>query len=249
MLYDFLNSLHCVVQNESSDYRAILGEWSKKDYHIAFMPAINWYSGTYNLFDQKAGIDGRNMIWLIPAGQSRFVWLPTLKQKVEDYYETDEIEIDEHVHFPGIDAEEFEECILLHSNDLQDNPEHTILGANVLLFCLSLSSGRSTLLFILLDHQDTCWKRIIEEYEISLTWLVDSGRGMGDYYTCVNLYQLMTVTSHRNTLPALYFKGLYNKDKVPDGFKFLYAMLSQMDTDGHDKWRSFSAVYATGWNE
>lgn len=40
MIYDFLNSLRCVLQNEASDYHAILDAWSKKDYHIAFMPAI-----------------------------------------------------------------------------------------------------------------------------------------------------------------------------------------------------------------
>lgn len=248
MIYDFFNSMHCVLQNEASDYRVICDAWSKKDYHIAFMPAISWYSGTYNLFDQKAGVEGRNMIWLISAGQSGFFWLPTLKQKVVNFYETDEIEINDHISFPGIEAERFEECILLHSNDLQDNPEHTICGANVLLVRLSLSSGRNTLIFILLDHQDTCFKRIIEGYDISLTWLVDSGRGMEDYYTRVNLYQLMTTTSHRNTLPALYFKGLFNKGEIPDGFRFLYAMLSKPDTDGYDKWQYFSAVYDTGWN-
>ena len=248
MIYDFFKNLRCVLQDEVSDYRAILDAWRIIDYHIAFMPAIFWYSGTYNLFDQKAGTDGRNMIWLIPAGQADFFWLPTLKHKVMEFYETDEMEIDDHVHFPGIKAEEFEECILLHSNDLQNNPEHTILGANVLLVRLSLSSGRDTILFILLDHQDTCWKNIIEKYNVPLNWLVDSGRGTEDYYARVNLYQLMKNTSNPDVLPALYFKGLYNKGEIPEGFRFLYAMLSKPDADGYDKWRTFSAVYDTGWN-
>ncbi len=247
MLFDFFNSLHCVLQKENSDYCHILNSWCKKDSHIAFMPAISWYSGTYNLFEEKAGTEGQNMIWLIPAGQSHFFWLPTLKKKIENLYKDDEIELNNHVCFPGIEAEEFEECILLHSDDLQDNSEHTILGANVLLIRLTLSSGRDTLLFILLDHQDNCWKNIIEGYRIPLTWLVDSGRGTEDYYARINLYQLMKNTSHPDILPALYFKGLYNKGEIPEGFRFLFAMLSHPGADGYDKWRHFSAVYDTGW--
>ncbi len=248
MINDFFNSLYCVSREEDSDYLDILKSWSKKDHHIAFMPAISWYSGTFNLFDQKAGADGKDMIWIIPAGQADFFWLNSLKHMVMDFYEKDEIEIDDHSHFPGIEAEEFEECILLHSECLQDNLEYTILGANVLLIRLTLSSGRDTLLFILLDHQDNCWKNIIEEFKIPLTWLVDSGRGTEDYYARINLYHLMKNTPYPETLPALYFKGLYNKGEIPDGFRFSYAMLSQPDADGYDKWQSFSAVYNTAWN-
>lgn len=247
MELDFFNSLHCVLPEEDSDYRSIIDSWSKKDYHMALMPAIFWYSGTCNLFDEKAGTEGQNMIWLIPAGQANFFWFPTLKEEIEDFYKNDEIELNNHEYFPGIEAEEFEECILLHSEDLQNNSEHTILGANILLIRLTLSSGRETLLFILLDHQDNCWKSIIEGFKIPLTWLVDSGRGTEDYYTYINLYQLMKNTPYPETLPALYFKGLYNKGKIPEGFRFLYAMLSQPDSEGYDPWKHFSAVYDTGW--
>ena len=94
------------------------------------MPAIFWYSGTYNLFEQKAGPEGRNMIWIVPAGQSDFFWLPELKRIFADFYENDKIDFYNHSFFPEIPAEEFEECILLHSGDLQNDSEHTILGAN-----------------------------------------------------------------------------------------------------------------------
>ena len=244
---DFFNSLHCVLQEEFMDYHDILNSWSKKDYSIAFMPAITWYNGIYNLFDQKAKVYGKNMIWLVPAGQSKFFWYSKLKQIVVDFYENDEIEFDYYDGFPGIEAEVFEESILLQSKDLQKDYEYTIYGANVLLVRLSLSSGRDTLVLILLDHQDNCWKNIIEGYDIPLTWLVDSGRGMEDYYTSDNLYQLMKNTSHPDTLPALYFKGLYNKGEIPIGFKYLYSMLSESGADGDDKWQRFSAVYDTGW--
>ena len=249
MVLDFLSSLQCVLQDEETDYQAILRSWREKDIHMAFMPAIGWFPGTFNLFDRKAGEVGENMIWLIPAGQADYFWLPTLKKEIEDFYKKDEFEIGNHSHFPSIERETFEECILLHSKDLQDAPEHVINGANVILVRLLLSSGRDTLLFILLDHQDHCWKNINERYHVPLTWFVDSGRGMGDYYTYTNLYQLMKNTSYTDILPALYFKGLYNKGILPEGFRFLYAMLSQPDADGSDKWHTFSAVYDTGWKK
>ena len=187
------------------------------------------------------------MIWIIPAGQVEFFWLPELKRLFEGLYETDEIEFFDRSYFPGVSAEEFEECILLHPEDLQNDSEHTILGANVLLIRLSLSSGRDTILFILLDHQDDCWKHVIEKYKISLTWFVDSGRGTEDYYTDVNLYQLMKHTPWPELLPSLYFKGLYNKGEIPEGFQFLYSMIIRPDVEGYDKWSHFSAVYSTGW--
>ena len=247
MVSDFLDSMHCVLQEEISDYRDIVNSWVQRDCRVALMPAIHWYSGTCNLFDQKARSDVENMIWIIPAGQVSFHWLPELKDRIESFYQTDEIDLGNSSYFPGIEAEEFEECILLRSDDILTSPECTILGANVIMIRLSLSSGKDTLLFVLLDHQDNCWKNIIEEYSIKLTWFVDSGRGTEDYYTRTNLYNLMKQTSNTDLLPILYFKGLQNKGDIPDGFQFLYAMLSETDSDGYDKWREFSAVYKTCW--
>lgn len=247
MIYDFFNSLHCVLPEENADYQKLLHVWRYKKFHVALMPAITWYYGTCNLFDKKAGAEGKNLIWIIPAGQNDYYWLPQLKQRIVDFYDHDEIEIGSHSLFPEIEVEEFKECILLQSTDLQNDSERTILGANVIFVHLSLSSGSDTILAILLDHQDRCWKNIIERYNISLTWFVDSGRGTEDYYARVNLYQLMKQTQFPKLLPSLYFKGLYNKGEIPEGFRFLYAMISQPDANGYDKWRYFSGVYDTGW--
>lgn len=211
------------------------------------MPAIMWYGGTINLFDQKAGTDAEDMIWIIPAGQADYFWLNDLKKTIVDFYETDLMDLGTRSYFPGIEVEEFEECILLHTDDLQSDPEHTVLGANVVLIRLSLSSGRDSLVFILLEHQDNCWKKIVEDYRIDLDWFVDSGRGTEDYYARTNLYQLMKNTSYPECLPTLYFKGLYNKGEIPEKFQFRYAMLSQWNADGYDKWRTFSSVYDTEW--
>lgn len=249
MIFDFFNSMKCLSQDEAADYRDILDTWVNRNYHISFMPAVSWYSGTYNLFDQKATPFGENLMWLIPVGQVDFWGLQSIKEKIIRFYDTGEIELDQHVYFPGIPVEEFEECILLHSNDLQNDLEHMVLGANVVLLRLRLSSGRDTLLLILLDHQNRCWKNIVEKYHISLTWFVDSGRGMEDYYARTDLYQLMKHTLYPELLPPLYFKGLYNnKGEIPENFQFRYAMLSQPDLDGYDCRHSFSAVYDTGWN-
>ena len=248
MILDLMNSLQCVCDEEKSDYQDILHEWKKKTANVAFMPAIWWYGGTYNLFDQKVKNDGKNMIWLIPAGQSNFFWINDLRKTIVEFYETDEIDIGNHSHFPGVEPEELEECILLHSDDIQSDADHVIMGANVILVRLSLLSGRNALVFILLDHQNNCWKNIIEKYHIGLKWLVDSGRGTEDYYARTELYQLMKHTCYPELLPELYFKGLYNKGEVPENFQFRYAMLSQPGEDGYDKWNTFSAVFDTGWN-
>ena len=90
-------------------------------------------------------------------------------------------------------------------------------------------------------------KKVIEKYNLSLTWFVDSGRGTSDYYIYTKLYQLMKQTQYPDLLPSLYFKGLYNKGAIPEGFRFLYALFSCPDKDGYDKWKTFSAVYDTGW--
>lgn len=248
MLYDFMHSLQCLRPDEVSDYRAILNEWERKADNVAFMPAIDWNIGTYNLLEQRAGINGGNMIWLIPAGQSDFWWFKGLEADIVNFYETDEIEITKRSPFPGIEEEEFEECILLHSDALPQDPEHTIMGANVILVRFSLSSGRDALLFILLAHQDQCWKHIIEGYRIALDWFVDSNRGTDDYYVYTNLYQLMKQTEYPDVLPRLYFRGRFNKGPAPAGALYRYSMLSEVDADGYDRWRSFSAVYDLRWD-
>ncbi len=248
MPFNFMNSLRCVREDEKLDYQSILIEWKRKTANVALMPAIWWYGGTFNLFDQKAKNDGENMIWIVPAGQSNFFWINDLKKTIVEFYETDQIDLGDNSHFPGIEPEEFEECILLHSDDIQSDTGHVIMGANVILVRLSLLSGRDALVFILLDHQNNCWKNIIEKYHIRLKWLVDSGRGTDDYYARTKLYQLMKHTCYPELLPSLYFKGLYNKGEIPENFQFQYAMLSQPGENGYDKWNTFSAVFDTRWN-
>ena len=189
------------------------------------------------------------MIWLIPAMQAGYsVWLSDLREKIERFYSNDVIN-KPNSPFPNMNTEEIEECILLHSNDLQNDSERTILGANVVLVRFSLSNGSETLAFILLDHQDLCWHHVIENHRVALTWFVDSGRGIGDYYVQTNLFQLMQRTAFPELLPIYYFKGLYNKGEIPNGFQYLYSMISQKDIDGYDKWEHFSAVYSTGWRQ
>ncbi len=252
MVFDFLKTLKCIYEDEASDYEDILSELTKKDYHVALMPAIFWDGGICNLFDQKAASFGKDLIWIMPIGQANFCWLRSLREKIIGFYKTDKIEFNKSGHpgFPGVSFEEFEECILLRSDDLESCSEHTILGANIILIRLGLSSGRDALLFIVLAHQDDCWEKIIEKYGVSLKWLVDSGRGMGDYYVWTRLYKLMQNTPYPEILPTLYFKGLYNKGDVPESFKFSYSMFGDPDSDGlDDTWQLFSAVYNTGWND
>ncbi len=250
MIANFINHLKCIREDEISDYQDICNIIEEKSNQIFFMPAIAWYGGTINLIDKNVGSNEENMLWIVPAGQSDHFWLKSdLKATIEKFYATDELEMSHSSYFPEIEIEEIEECILLHSNDLQNNSEHTILDANVILIRFSLSSGRDAFVFILLDHQEQCWKKIIEYYHISLNWFIDSGRGTEDYFARTNLYQLMKHTSYPEVLPAWYFKGIYNKGEVPANFRFCYAMLSQPEVDGYDKWKRFSAVYATNWND
>lgn len=245
MINDFFISLSCVASEEENDYQEIIDEWKEKDCSVLFMPAIFSNAGTFNLFDQKAKSDNQNMIWIIPAGQNNYFWLKSLKKEIIEFYETDEIKYPENSSFPHIEAEEFEECILLHSNNIQNDPKFSIFGANVIMYRLALTSGKETLLFILLDHQDCCWKNIIEEYHISLDWLVDSGRGMEDYFERTNLYQLMKNTPYQEILPGLYFQGLYSKEIVPDNMKFEYFMIDEMRF-GTD-WKYYTSVYSVDW--
>ena len=118
MIYKFLSNMQCVRQDENADYQDILDSWKSKENHIAFMPAISWYGGIFNLFDQKAGMDGRNMIWLIPAGQANYYFLENnLRQMVSIFYDKDEIEFTQSSEFPGM-------CVpgQLHQNAVSGKP-------------------------------------------------------------------------------------------------------------------------------
>lgn len=91
-------------------------------------------------------------------------------------------------------------------------------------------------------------EKIVEYYNILLSWFIDSGRGTEDYFIRTNLYKLMQSTSCRDILPMRYFKGLYNMGEVPENFKYRYSMLKLLDVDGYDRWKNFSAVYDINWN-
>ena len=248
MIFDFISNLRCVRQDEIYDYQVILNTLKQKNNSVFFMPIIGWHGGTVNLIDKNAGTNEENIIWLVPAGQADYFGLPGLRRKIEEFYADDEIEMAKSSRFPGIEIEEFEECILLHSDVLQNDSEHTIMDANIILIRFSLSSGREAFVFILLDHQEQCWKKVIEEYRIALNWFIDSGRGTGDYFVRIGLYRLMKHTPYQEILPVWYFKGLYNKGKIPENFRYCYSLLSQPDRDGYDDWETFSAVYAADWN-
>lgn len=57
----------------------------------------------------------------------------------------------------------------------------------------------------------------------------------------------MRNTPYKDTLPNFYFKGLYNKGEIPNGFEYLYSMLGNASDNEYDSFSRFSSVYSTEW--
>ncbi len=112
-----------------------------------------------------------------------------------------------------------------------------------------LPDGSAKFFFIVPETPNDCWKKVIEPYEIKCDIVIDSHKGMGDWFENVPLYKTMRETEAVNLLPNYYFKGLYIKHDVPYGFSLLYSIPDLIIYQGRiaDDWQK--KIYEIDWGE
>ena len=246
MLTDFLAQCNNVIPDESRDFQAFLSELSELQICIGFMPAIG-----YDLYPVYAltCTDGRNIIspnvYILPTA-SRDNWAGEYFEGIINRFYEDK-ELNENYSL------ELDEMILLHSENtgytytLYDGTEY-----NVVLCRIKLPTGRNVYLILISEAPEDCWQKIIEAYSIKCDILIDSNRGLEDYYYCSALYPVMRETDNDELLPKFYFNGLYEKSEPPKGFKHVYTIQDTVLSNGGSGTpiiEYFKRIYNIDWTE
>lgn len=244
MLYNFIANCKCVLNEEREDYRELLKDLDEmKSCVIGFMPAITddlfpVFALSYTSASKIISPD----IYIIPVGAHDNWAKPYFEEIVNRFYQLDEFREQFDI--------ELEEMLLLVTPELKcfftlyDGTDY-----NVAVYRITLPNGLERYLVIVPLTPDNCWKEIIEPYDVKCDILIDSHKGMGDWFDSVPLYRVMRETSEIELLPQYYFKGLFISHDAPFGFKLVYTIPDRIICHGRivDNWQK--EIYAIDWNE
>lgn len=243
MLVDFMKSCNPVLSEEKTDYLDIIQEIDNNlDPFIGFMPAIIedlW--PIYIMEDTHAkqfNHHSGNSIYIIPYGAHDFLGVQGLNEIISKWYNDDEIDIGEQLEM------EIEETILLKSDTLQSERAISVNenAANVVYMRLSSAKDSIVHIVILIDTPHAVWTKVVEKYSIPMDILIDSHKGMGDWFDNIPLCSVMKNTSTPKLLPLYYYKGKYISHNAPDGFSILYTI-----PEAEGKSWCDCGIYRTNW--
>ena len=243
MVYDFLINCKCALNEETDDFREVIDKIQHMQNGVGFMPAIT--DDLYPVFSlscMSAKTISSPDIFIIPVGTGDSGTKLYFQQIVNKFYQDDEIREQYDV--------ELEEMILLKSSDISDcfllNEK---IAYNIVYCSITMRTEESKYLIVVLDTPHGCWQKIVEVYNIKCEILIDSHKGMGDWFEYVPLYKVMRETKRTDLLPHYYFKGLYISHEAPLGFNLMCTIPDVVVFNGHpiDNWQK--EIYDIDWEE
>ena len=243
MFLDFLYDCQCALEDEKSDYQETLSDFANKVVCVGVMPAI-----TDDLFPVFAlsctsakQIISPN-VYIIPVGAHNYWAKPYFEDIVDRFYQNDEFRDQYDI--------ELEEMLLLYNPKLNRSFSVYDGTENNVTFCRIMMPDRSVkYLFFVPETPDDCWKKIIESYDIKCDIVIDSHKGMGDWFDSVPLYKVMLETNATKLLPRYYFKGLYISHDAPSGFNLRYTIPDPISYYGRSIADWQKEIYEIDWRE
>lgn len=243
MLLDFLYDCQCELENEKTDFHETLKNLSNKSLCVGFMPAIT--DDLYPIFALSCTAAKHIIlpnVYIIPVGAHNYWAKPYFESIINKFYEDDVIREQFDI--------ELEEMLLLNNHKL--NCPFILSGekySNVVLCHITLPSESDAYLIVVPETPDDCWSKLVEPYEIKCDIIIDSNKGLGNWFDDVPIYKLMRETRLKELLPQYYFRGLYISHDAPPGFKLLYTIPEKIDYQGHevDDWQK--EIYEIDWCE
>lgn len=244
MLHKLIANCRCALTGESADYRELLKDFDgRKSCVIGFMPAVT--DDLFPVFALSCTSASQIIspdIYIIPVGANDYWAKSQFEEIVNRFYQLDEFQEQFDI--------EFEEMLLLVNPELKcfftlyDGTDY-----NVAVWRITLPNGLERYLVVVPLTPDNCWKEIVEPYDVKCCVLIDSNKGMGNWFDAVPLYRVMRETSKTELLPQYYFKGMFISHDAPFGFKLVYTIPDRIIRQGRivDKWQK--EIYAIDWNE
>ena len=243
MFYDFFKDCECVLPEEADDFREFLRQFSSMQACVGFMPAIisDWYPVAALSCNGSMPIEPPN-VYVIPVGAHDYQFVPSFEQLVNDFYQEDV--------FPEEYGISLEEMILLRSPAFDrffKFSEST--GYNAALCRISMPGEEEKCLVIVPETPEDCWKKLMEPYGVACEILIDSNKGLGDWFDTVPLYTVLRETNNARLLPRFYFKGMCISCDVPRGFRLIYTIPTEIIRNGHVVADRQKEIYAIDWDE
>ena len=241
MIGRFLSNCTCLLPEETDDFREVCNALAGKPMQVGFMPAItdDLYA-VYALACTSAKKIVSPDIYIVPIGAYLEFAKPRFEEMVDRFYREDEF----REQF-GIDLEEM---ILLSSPEIDEFFLFEETTRYNVIFCrLSMPSGAEVQLVVVPETPEGCWKKIIEVHRIKCDVVVDSNKGMGNWFEEIPLYRAMKETDSPELLPRYYFKGMFISHDAPPGFRLICRIPDTILYQGRPVAGWQKKIYETDW--
>ena len=239
MFYDFLRDCRCVLSEEAADFHDLLAHVQHLPVSVGFMPAI-WDDlyPVYALACTSAKKIVSPNVYIIPIAAHGDFARGRFEQMVSDFYSDDTFRDQYEI--------ELEEMLLLSPPALPCSFSFRLEDTeyNVILLRITMPDDSEKILIITPLTPHAAWKDIMEAYRIPCDIVIDSGKGMGDWFEEIPLFPAMMETRARDLLPRYYFRGKHISHDAPDGFRLVYTISEPME--GVGDWEK--EIYATDWS-
>ena len=241
MLLDFLKNCTNVLNEEQNAYEQVLRQELMINGSIGFMPAIT--NDLYPVYALSCTSVKRLVspdIFIVPIGTHDYWAMPYFEERVNEFYRDDEFREQFDI--------KLEEMILLNNSDMDKHfTLYNGIKYNVIYCRLALSNHKQVHLVAVPLTPRECWLQIIEKNGIRCDIIIDSHKGMGNWYEDTPLYRVMCETRRVDLLPKFYFKGRYISKEPPAGFRLKYVIPETIVAEGREIEDWQKELYEIDW--
>ena len=241
MFHQFLNSCRSVLEEEAASFDAVRSKFrTADDLFIGYMPMVVddlWPIHALEcLVPRSLRTHRGRSVYIATLGAKNFWAIPHFVELVRNLYEKEELP-----DSPNYYNMELDEILLLYSPDFDYSVALSGIGeVNVIYLHLYTETGVPVDLFCIVETAERCWINTIWKYDLSVDYIIDSHKGMGDLFQYTEFYQTLISSTDKTILPPYYFKGKFITF-APEAFECVFTL---PEIKRHD---ASSKVYCCHW--
>ena len=245
MFYDFLKECSAVLEEEMYDYESVLRRFAAVERtYTGLMPSI--VEDLYPIYALECTSANRfvknNMpqVYFVPIEGHGDWAISGFNHLINNFYDNDEIDNFYREYYGA----SLEEIIILRSKGIEDHLTLSDGTGYCAAFChLTMPNRIQVFVIILSMKPEDCWTQVMEKYDIPCDILIDSHKGMGDWFYRVPLCSAMKNSPKTELLPKYYFCGKYSWGGAPEEFEEHYTIPEEIfRANEYDK-----IIYLTKW--
>jgi len=244
MIRNFLQGCINTKPEEADAYSELVREFREDKRFVGIMPSICPDIWPIHVMEETEAIKYNGTrgesVYFAPVVTHGEYYKKTFEGLFEDYYQEGEwVKLESFTYRARV-----LKTVMLYSCDVDGRTSSYTLGRpNVMYVCYQMRCGRRVHIFYIADKAKNVWENIIERYLIKTNIVINSHKGMGDWFANTELYEYLTKAANKTLLPKYYFKGKYISHEAPEGFELIYSVPES------DKYDCISRIYLTNWQK